>query len=154
MFKNLPQEGIIHTSLVGREIIFQVRSEKLEKIKKDLGKLGVCNVSILEWKKVGLTLTRSGRGSDTNELIEISLVPTAMGEGFRQLAVLSEFEIDRKLVSKIQSQVLEILRDAGITDVIYTMKVEKEAGKEEYMNAAAIATLNAIFDAGGVVCID
>ena len=73
LFKRLPQEGIIHTSLVGREIIFQVRSERLEDIKRDLGKLGVCNISILEWRTVGMTLSRSGRGSDIDEVIEVSL---------------------------------------------------------------------------------
>ncbi len=154
LFKNLHQDGIIHTSLVGREIIFQVRSEKLEEIKRDLGRLGVSNINILEWKKIGMTLSNSGRGSDNNEIIEISLIPTAMGEGFRQLAVLSEFDIDKELLMKIRYHVIGILRDAGITDIIYTIRIGKRASEEEYLDAAAIATLNAIFDSGGVVSVD
>ncbi len=57
-------------------------------------------------------------------------------------------------LSLISSRLVLKIRARNSDEAWETMKVEKEATKDEYVNAAAIATLNAIFDAGGVVCID
>lgn len=154
LFRSIPQDGVLQMSLVGREITLHVRSESLEMVKDFLSKAGVSNLSIVEWKKAGVTLSNPGKGIDSNEIIQISLIPTALDEGIRPLALLSEFELNQKILEKIRSRIEETLEDAGITDAIYTIHMRKKVSGEEYVNAAMIATLNAIFEAGGVVSIE
>jgi len=51
----------------------------------------------------------------------------------------------------------EILRDAGITDALYTVHIKEfktDKGKKALPQAVVSATLNALFDAGGVVNIE
>lgn len=154
LFKYLSMDGILRMSLIGREITLQVRSENLEEIKDSLKTLGVSNLNILEWKKAGVTLSNSGRGTDNKKTMNISLIPSALDEGLRPLAFLCEFEISEKSLRKIGSKIEELLTDAGITDAIYTVHIRKEVEEKELMESITVATLNAIFDAGGVVSID
>lgn len=154
LFKSLSRNGILQMSLVGREITLQVRSENLEEIKNSLRKLGVSNLSILEWKKAGVTLSNSGKGTDNDRILNISLIPSALDEGLRPLAFLCEFEINEKILEKIGSKIEDILTDAGITDAIYTVHIRERVEEKGLMDAVTVATLNAIFDAGGVVSID
>lgn len=154
LFKSLSRNGILQMSLVGREITLQVRSENLDEIKNSLKKLGVSNLSILEWKKAGVTLSNSGKGTDNDRILNISLIPSTLDEGLRPLAFLCEFEISEKTLEWIGSKIEDILTDAGVTDAIYTVHIGNQVDKKELMEAVTVATLNAIFNAGGVVSID
>ncbi|OYT55022.1 MAG: hypothetical protein B6U72_00770 [Candidatus Altiarchaeales archaeon ex4484_2] len=154
LFRNLPKEGVIHSSLIGREVVFRVRSDRLDEIKSHLSSIGVENISILEWRESGMTLSGSGLGSDDAGVVEVSLIPTASGEGFRQLAVLSELSFERSFLLKVKGRVEDVLEDAGLTDVLYTVRIKSDSQLEEILDAASIATLNAVFDASGVIAID
>jgi len=154
LFSNLSQRGILRMSLVGREITMQVRSENLEEVKKSLNKLGVSNISIMEWRKVGTTLSNSGKGTDNNSIVKISLIPSQSGDGLTQLAFLCDFDIDNENLLRIKSRIEDILQDAGVTDALYTIHLSKNVEKNELIRAISIATINAIFDCGGVVNID
>jgi len=154
LFRSLPRDGILQMALIGREVTLQLRSENLDDVKDLLKKLGVSNLNILEWKKAGVTLSNPGNGIDNNEIIKVSLIPSALDEGLRPLAFLCEFEVKEKILEKIRARVEEILEDAGLTDAIYTIHISKEADEEEYINSTMVATLNALFEAGGVVSID
>jgi hypothetical protein len=154
LFKKLSMEGIMQMSLVGREITLQVGSDNLEEIKKHLGNVGINNITVLEWKKAGMTLSDSGCGMDNNEVLKVSLIPSVKGGGVRQLALLCEFEVDREVVEGISLRIEEILEDAGVTEALYTVHIIKKAEEDEYVTSAAMATLNAIFDSGGVVNVD
>ena len=81
LLKSLAQNGTLQFSLVGREVTFQVKSENLEEVKKSLKKLGVNNINILEWRKAGITVAGSGRGTDDEEILAISLIPSTLEEG-------------------------------------------------------------------------
>ena len=154
LFKKLSMDGILQMSLIGREITLQVRSENLEEVKERLGRLGISNITVIEWKKAGMTLSDSGYGIDDNKILKVSLIPSVKGEGIRQLAILREFEIDKEIVDDISLKIEEILRDAGVTDALYTVHIVEKADRDAYIVSAAVATLNAIFDSGGIVNID
>jgi len=154
LFKFLPSNGIIQMSLIGREVTLQLRSENLDEVKDSLKKLGVDNLNILEWKKVGVTLSNPGKGVDSKETIMVSLIPSALDEGLRPLAFLCEFELEEEILMKVRARIEEILDDAGLTDAIYTIHLRKEADLEEYLNSTMVATLNALFESGGVASID
>ncbi len=154
LFKDLSMDGILQMSLVGREIALHVSSENLEKVKERLGRLNIGNITVLEWKKMGMTLSESGWGIDDNKVLKVSLIPSVRGEGIRQLALLCEFEIDKQTTEGISLKIEEILDDASVTDALYTVHIVEKANKDEYITSAAVATLNAIFDSGGVVNID
>ncbi len=154
MFRNLPKEGVIHSSLIGREAVFRVRSDRLDEIKSHLSSIGVENISILEWRESGMTLSGSGLGSDDTGVVEVSLIPTASGEGFRQLAVLSEISFEKSVLMQVKSRVEDVLEDAGLTDVLYTVRIKNGSSSDEILDAASIATLNAVFDASGVISIE
>ncbi|OYT27464.1 MAG: hypothetical protein B6U97_01430 [Candidatus Altiarchaeales archaeon ex4484_96] len=139
---------------MGREVIFRVRSDKLDEIKKHLASIGVENISILEWRESGMTLSGSGAGLDDSGTVEVSLIPTASGEGFRQLAVLSEYEFDDSFLLDVRLRVEMILEDAGLTDVLYTIRIKSDCSPDKILDAASVATLNAVFDASGVVSIE
>ena len=47
-----------------------------------------------------------------------------------------------------------ILVEAGVTDALYAIQVDKDAKKAKFMEAVREATLNALFDAGGVVALE
>ncbi len=126
----------------------------LDEVKESLKKIGVDNLNILEWKKAGVTLSNPGKGVDNKETIMVSLIPSALDEGIRPLAFLCEFELGEKILMKVRARVEEILDDAGLTDAIYTIHIKKEADLEEYLNSTMVATLNALFEAGGVASID
>ncbi len=154
LFKSLPDSGILQMSLIGREVTLHLRSENLDEVKNSLKKIGVNNLNILEWKKAGVTLSNPGKGVDSKEIITVSLIPSAMDEGLRPLAFLCEFELKEEILMKVRARIEEILDDAGLTDAIYTIHIKKKATLEDYLNSTMIATLNALFEAGGVVSIE
>ncbi|MFH0862651.1 MAG: hypothetical protein V1875_06450 [Candidatus Altiarchaeota archaeon] len=154
LFKSLPQEDILQFSLVGREISLQVKSEKLDDVIKSLGKFGVSNINILEWKKYGTTLAGSGSAADDGNLLNISLIPAMLGDGLRPLSVNHKLPIERKLYVEMLVNLEAVLLDAGVSDVLYALQVDKEAPCEKYLEAVKDATLNALFNAGGVVGIE
>ncbi len=154
LFKNLSHNGILHMSLIGRELTLQIRSENLDDIKNSLNKLGVSNVNILEWRKSGITLSNPGKGVNNDKTFKVSLIPSVLDSGIRPLAFLCEFDINENTLEDIKSRINDLLADAGITDAIYTVHIKKKDTKEEYLNSATIAVLNAIFDSGGVVGIE
>ncbi len=150
ILKSLPKTGIIQMSLVGREITLQVRSGKLDEVKDSLKCLGVNNISILEWKKSGLTLSASGRGTSIDKAVTVSLIPSALDEGFNSLGFLGVPGIDEKLAEKTRARVEDTLREAGATDAMYAIQVKKKLGEKKLLESVANATVDAIFEAGGV----
>lgn len=154
LFNGLTHSDILQFSLVGREVTLQVKSENLDAVKKTLKRLGVDNIGILEWRKYGMSLANSGAGSDDKEVIMVSLIPTALGEGITALAALYALPLDDETIMLLQTRVEEILEDSGITDTLYTLQIKKDASKDSYVKAVEIATLNAIFDSGGIVSVE
>lgn len=154
LFDNIPDKGILQLSLIGREITLQVKSENLDEVKKRLCKLGVGNISTLEWKKYGMTLSGSGSGSDEKELVKVSLIPAAIDEGLRLIATLNTCPVEDRLAEEMKKTVEDVLDSAGITDAIFTIQVNKKASPEKYIEAVKVACLNALFDSSGVVGIE
>ncbi|MBN2251744.1 MAG: hypothetical protein JW724_06700 [Candidatus Altiarchaeota archaeon] len=154
LLKSLTGMGIMQMTLVGREITLHVQSGNLDETKKSLNKLGVSNLSVLEWKKTGVTLSGSGRGTDNENLLNVSLIPSTLDEGLKPLAFLCEYKMDEKTVEILGARIEEILREAGVTDALYTVHIKDLKETEGLIEAVTAATLNAIFDAGGVVNID
>ena len=97
LFRRLTHDDILQCSQVGREITLQVKSEKVDEIIKALNRLGVQNISILEWRKCGTTLAGSGCSSDKGEILNVSLIPSALGGGLRPLSVTQKTHVDRRL---------------------------------------------------------
>lgn len=154
LFKELSQDEILQLSLVGREITLQVKSENLEQVRTALQKHGIDNINILEWKKLGITVGSSGTGGDMGEVISVSLIPSTLGDGLKQLAFLHEFSAKKSTTDKVRQKVEEVLKRAGITDVIYIVQLKKKERDEHYLKCAEAATLKALFEAGGVVTIE
>jgi len=154
LLDSIPQHGILQLSLVGREITLQVKSEDLEDVKKSLSKLGVGNLSVLEWKKCGMTLAGSGCGADDRELVKVSLIPAAIDEGLRLIALLNRHPVKDASAALMKETIEDVLDNAGITDAIFTIHVNKKASDEKYADAVKIATLNALFESGGVIGIE
>jgi hypothetical protein len=154
LFRNLTDDGILQFSLVGREVTLQVKSENLDDVIKSLGKLGVNNINILEWKKCGTTLAGSGCSPDSADILNVSLIPSALGGGLRPLSVTHKVELDRNLYIELIANIEVSLTDAGLTDVLYVLLIEKDATREKYVAAVREATMNALFNAGGIVGIE
>jgi len=156
--KTLPESKILEMSLIGREVTLKIRSEDLDEVKKSLKKLGVTNINILEWKKIGATIDNSGRGIDNESILRVSLIPSELGEGVKSLAVISDVNFEKdygeKIIKKIKDKVSEVLQESGITDAIFIVDILKKVSEEKYINAAITATLNAIFEANGIVLIE
>jgi len=154
LFRVLSKEGTLQFTLIGRELQLQVQSGNLDEIKESLKRVGVGNITILEWKKCGVTLNGSGRGDDKEGTIQVSLIPSPLDSGLRSLAFVCDTEVDAEILYRIEKRIGEVLREAGVTDALFTVQVKGEATDEEYLNFAKIATLNALFDAGGVTDVD
>jgi hypothetical protein len=154
LFKDLPMEGILQMSLIGREITMHVTSENLEKVKKDLCKAGISNIAVLEWRKSGLTLSDPGLGMDDAKTMKVSIIPSVKGEGVKQLAFLSEYEVDAKTIDAISKKIEEILENAGVTEALYTVHIMEKPANDDYIAPASVATLNALFDSGGIVNLE
>jgi hypothetical protein len=154
LFKNVVNDGILQFSLVGREVTMQVQSDDLEDIIKTLKQNGVSNLSILEWRKCGTTLAGSGCSADGESLLNVSLIPSTIGGGLRPLSVTHKSPMERNLYIELLANIEVVLIDAGVSDVLYALQIEKESDKEGYLEAVRDATLNALFNAGGVVGIE
>ena len=154
LFKSLTGHGILQFSLVGREITLQVKSETLDEVIKSLEKNGVDNISILEWKKYGTTVAGSGASTDKDEILNVSLIPSPLGEGLKNISLTKKPEVDKATHEELKKEVEETLAEAGITDTLYTIQIEKPAEKQKYLQAVRDATLNALFTAGGIVGIE
>jgi hypothetical protein len=154
ILKSLPKTGVIQMSLVGREITLHVRSGRLDEVKESLKALDVNNINVLEWKKSGVTLAGSGRGTSKDKTTIVSLIPSALDEGLKALAFMGTGEIDEKLADKASSKVEEILQEAGVTDAMYTVQVKKKVSEKKLLEDLTLASLDAIFDAGGVADIE
>ncbi|MCX6695590.1 MAG: hypothetical protein NTU61_04780 [Candidatus Altiarchaeota archaeon] len=153
LFKALTGHGILQFSLIGREITLQIKSETLDEVVKSLEKHGVENVCILEWSKYGTTVAGSGASTDKNEVLNVSLIPSALGEGLKSISVLKKSEA-QAVYDKLKKEVEEVLAEAGVTDILYVVQIEKQATHDEYLKAVRDATLNALFAAGGIVGIE
>ena len=154
ILKCLPKAGVLQMSLVGREITLQVRSGRLDEVKDSLKALGVNNINVLEWRKSGVTLSGSGRGTSRDKTAIVSFIPSALDEGLKALAFMGTEEIDEKLAEKAGAKVEEILREAGVTDAMYTIQIKKKVTEKKLLEDLTLASLDAIFDAGGVSDIE
>jgi len=154
LFKSLPHDGILQFSLVGREVTLQVHSENLESILKSLNNLGVNNLSILEWKKYGTTVAGSGSSPDEGTVLNVSLLPSSLGGGLRPLSVTHKVPVDRKLYIEMIANIEAFLADAGVTDALYALQIEKETSRQEYVDAVRSAVFNALFASGGIVALE
>jgi hypothetical protein len=154
LFRNLTHDGVLQFSLVGREVTLQIQSENMDEVVKSLNKMGVQNLSILEWKKCGTTLAGSGCGHDDKEILNVSLIPSALGGGLRPLSVTQKMPLDRKLYIEMLANLEVVVIDAGVSDLLYAVQIEKQESRETYLEAVRAATLNALFNAGGVVGLE
>ena len=154
LFLNIAHEGILQFVNVGREFTLQVKSENFDEIVKSLEKQGVENVNILEWKKYGTTIASSGSSPDAGEILNVSLIPSALGSGLRPLSVNQKIEMDRKLYIEMLATIEAVLMDAGISDALYALQIDKEVSRSKYLEAIHESTLNALFNSGGVVGIE
>jgi hypothetical protein len=154
ILKCLPKTGVMQMSLVGREITLQVRSGRLDEVKDSLKALGVNNINVLEWKKSGVTLAGSGRGTSKDKTVIVSFIPSALDEGLKALAFMGTLDTDEKLADKASAKVEEILQEAGVTDAMYTIQIKKEIHEKRLLEDITLASLDAIFDAGGVADIE
>ncbi len=150
----MSDEDILQFSLCGREVTLQVRSENLESIIESLKRHGVDNISILEWKKYGTTVAGSGSGNDDGTSVNVSLIPATLGDGLRPLSATHRVPLDRKLYIELLANLEAVLLDAGVTDVLYAVQIEKEMSRLEYLDAVRDAALNALFNTGGIVGIE
>jgi hypothetical protein len=154
LFKSLPNEGIVQFSLIGREVTLQVHSENLDPVIKSLNKLGVNNLSILEWRKYCTTVAGSGSSPDEANILNVSLLPSALGGGMRPLSVTHKVAVERKVYIEMIANIEAFLIDAGVTDALYALQIEKEASKQEYVDAVRSAVFNALFASGGIVALE
>jgi len=154
LFRGIPHDDVLQFCLVGREVTLQIKSEKLDSVVDKLKHLGVNNLNILEWRKMGTTIAQSGQGQDEKNILNISLIPTTMGDGLRPLSVTQRFQMERKHYIELLAHLEVTLQDAGVSDVLYVMQVEKEVNRNQYLDAVKDATLNALFNAGGVIGIE
>lgn len=152
LFKALHGHGILQLSLVGREVTLQIKSETLEDIVKALEKHGVENICIFEWSKYGTTVAGSGSSTDKDNMLNVSLIPSALGEGLKAISVSKRH--NPEIYDKLKREVEEVLNEAGVTDLLYIIQIEKESQNEQYLTAVRDATLNALFAAGGIVGIE
>lgn len=154
LLKSFSHRGVTQASLIGREITLQLHSESLDEIKKSLSTIGVSNLNVLEWKKTGVTVSGSGKGVDNDKKVNVSIIPSTLDEGLKPLAFLCESDIQAELIEKLSQRIVEILRDAGVTDALYTVHIRDKVSEKDLLEAVTAATLNAVFDAGGLVAID
>ncbi len=154
LFKSLGKEEILQFANIGREFTLQVKSDYLEDVLKSLEKLGVINVNILEWKKYGTTVSGSGTSADEGEILNVSLIPSALGSGLRPLSSPGKIEVDRKIYIELLANIEVALVDAGVSDALYALQINKQASRENYLTAVHDAALNALFNSGGVVGVE
>jgi len=153
LLNNLQSTGVLQFSSLGREITLQVKSENLEKAMEALRKQGVGNLSVLEWRKYGVTIAGSGAGTDDEELVKVSLIPANLDEGVKSLAAIADFDLSEEFIYEVDDRIKGILEDAGVTDTLYTVQFKKQE-KGDYLKASEVATLNALFEAGGLINIE
>ena len=154
LFASVADDGVLQFCNVGREFTMQVKSENLESVLKNLEKVGANNVTILEWRKYGTTIANSGSSPDGEALVNVSLIPSAFGGGLRSLPGGQNAQVDKKTYMGLLSALESVLTDAGISDALYCLQLDKEATNEQYQVAVKEATLNALFNSGGVVGIE
>jgi molybdopterin biosynthesis enzyme MoaB len=72
----------------------------------------------------------------------------------KALAFLGTEDNDEKLAEKAGAKVEEILQEAGVTDAMYTIQIKKKVTEKKLLEDLTLASLDAIFDAGGVSDIE
>ncbi len=154
LFAGLKHSGVLQFSLVGREVSVQVNEEHLDDVKKTLKHLGVENLQLLEWRTIPLTVSGSGKGHDDGKDVYVSLIPTALGEGIRCLRLSAPPSVDSALLSRTDAHLRDIVAKAGATDVLYTVQVFGELADDDLLAAVEEATLEALFDGGGLISVE
>ena len=56
-----------------------------------------------------------------------------------------------RVYDKISQSLEKVLQEAGVTDALYAVEIGKDAKTQAYVDAVRQATLNALFNCGGVV---
>ncbi|MBU0761801.1 MAG: hypothetical protein KKD39_02145 [Candidatus Altiarchaeota archaeon] len=67
---------------------------------------------------------------------------------------MQKIEVERKTYVEMLANIEVLLVDAGVSDSLYALQIDKTATKEEYIAAVREATLTALFNSGGIVGIE
>ncbi len=154
LFENLSKYEVLSMSLIGREITLNLKSENIEKITDSLRSMGMDNLNVLQWEKYGLTVSCSGFASDEEKTVKVSLMPSALGEGIKSLAVQSDIGLKKETTDNLEKLLVSVLEHAGITDALYILRINKKSDDKKYASAVRDATIKAVYKAGGVTKIE
>jgi len=154
------KSGASHIHILGKEIAMEVPKQKVNKVKRTLGKLGVDSIERECWK-LEVTVNRSGSGLCPENAIRVSLAPAARNIGYRPLSILITPKAEKQLIEKklrpedianrVDKKLREVLDRASITDVLYSITLLKVPNIDYLEDLVEIATTNALIDAEGII---
>lgn len=159
--KKLLDAGASRISILTREVTIEAAEADIPKIKKALEKLEIESIKIKESVLVEATVSRQGTGTDSKKNVEVVLMPGTKLTGYRLLSVLfsesfkksGEKDI-KKMMDSASAIVRDVLFNAGVTDVLYIIRINKDLKGDALEGALEIATLAAIGECEGVVQIN
>ena len=156
--KKLADAGARRIAILTREITLECSEDEIPSLKKALKSLEIEGIKIKESSFLETTVSRRGVGSDAKKSVEVILMPASRMIGRRMLSVLFSEHFKKtthkdieKLMARCSTVTGDVLRNAGITDALFIVKISKKLKPDVLEGALEIATLNALSDGDGMV---
>lgn len=148
--------GAFRASIVGRELSVETSQKELDDIKFALKTLGIREIKIRESRKLEITVSRVGKGTDPKGAVEVSIMPATRLTGLKLLDVVysNGFSADKAhddIVREYPAVVREVMNNAGVTDALFTVKLVKNV--KDINTALEMAAIESLIDAEGLVQI-
>jgi hypothetical protein len=146
--------GATETYFENNYIIIQCSQKEINNI-KDLLKTFKIESFIIQQKIFDTTLIENGIGTDPENSVEVTLLPTTKLSKLKLLEIIFTKELQEtknpdteQFITLYPPIVRNILKNAGVTDAIFTIKfIDLETDLDQ---AVKIATINAITNSKGI----
>ncbi|MFH1127539.1 MAG: hypothetical protein ABIG84_02750 [archaeon] len=147
--------GAYNAAIMSREIVVESARDYLPSIKDAMRVMNITDIRAREASIIESTVSHAGDGLDPNKCIKISMAPGTRLTGVKFLGMTftkgfrdNTFTDTDILISNSQKVIKNILKKAGITDVL--VSVEYKRTSEDLDLALELATINTIVNTNGI----
>jgi len=153
---HLLDNGAYNAAIMSREIVIEVARENLQPVKEALRAMHITDLRAREASIIESTVNHSSDGTDPSKCIKISMAPGTRLTGVKFLGMTftkgfkeTTFTDTDILISNSQKVIKNILKKAGVTDVLVSVEYKRISNDLDL--ALELATINTLVNTNGIM---
>ncbi|RLG14904.1 MAG: hypothetical protein DRN71_02495 [Candidatus Nanohalarchaeota archaeon] len=156
MLLRLLDAGAYNAAIMSREVVVETPRKSLQSIKESMRYMQITDIRAREASIIESTVSHAADGLDPKKCIKISMAPgtrltgvkflgMTLSNGFRE----NSFTDTDILISNSQKVIKNILKKAGITDVLVSVEYKRTSDNIDL--ALELATINTLVSTNGIM---